>query len=85
MSQTVYGNLELHGKIFPFLLDGHYVHIVQQAFQNSEEFIEKDYSSLRGVTSDNRDILTAMPNLQAKRLTILPMKKYIRLLKKLPE
>lgn len=57
MSQTVYGNLELHGKIFPFLLDGHYVHIVQQAFQKSEEFIEKDYSSLRGVTSDNRDIL----------------------------
>lgn len=57
MPQIVYGNLELHDKVFPFLLDGHYVHIVQQAFQNSKKFIEKDYSSIRGVTSDNRDIL----------------------------
>lgn len=57
MSKTIYGNLELNGKIFPFLVDGRYVHIVQQAFQNSKEFIEKDHSYIRGVTSDNRDIL----------------------------
>lgn len=57
MSQIVYGNIELNDKVYPFLLDGQYVYIVQQAFQNFGEFIEKDYPSIRGVTSDNRDIL----------------------------
>ncbi len=57
MSKIIYGNLELNNKIYPFLLDGHQIHIVQQAYQNSNEDFEIKVPFVKGVTSDNRDIL----------------------------
>lgn len=57
MSKIIYGNLELNNKIYPFLLDGHHIHIVQQAYQNSNEGFDISVPFIKGVTSDNRYIL----------------------------
>ncbi len=58
MSNIIYGNLELNDEVYPFLMDGSLVHIVQQAFQNFDKFnVKENIPYLKGITSDNREIM----------------------------
>lgn len=78
MEKSIYGNLWLDGEAYPFFVQGRVVHIVQQAYEYIDELSHyKELPSIKGITSDNRQILFLNCKFIHRKVTVFRINGYI--------